>query len=55
MTAEERGLVRELGSDGLHGHERALLEHVVAHAVPGDPESVLVSFPHSRLIGLTHA
>jgi hypothetical protein len=37
-TAEERGLVRKLGEDGLHGHERHLLEYVVEHAEPGNPE-----------------
>lgn len=36
-TAEERGLVRKLSEDGLHGHERHLLEYVVEHAERGNP------------------
>ena len=37
VTAEERGLVRKLGENGLHGHERHLLEYVVEHAERGNP------------------
>jgi hypothetical protein len=40
VTAEQGGSVLQLSSDGLHGHERQLLDHVVKHAEPGNPESV---------------
>eukprot|EP01052_Picozoa_sp_SAG31_P018971 SAG31_NODE_1365_length_8621_cov_61.731049_7_plen_446_part_00 len=43
VTAEARGLVRKLGSEALHGHERHLLEYVVDNAEPGNPESVLAA------------
>lgn len=38
VTAEQRGLVRQLGDEGLHGHERDLLGYVVEHAERGNPE-----------------
>lgn len=43
ITAEAKGAVQKLGSEGLHGLERALLEHVVKTAEPGSPESVLAA------------
>jgi branched-chain amino acid aminotransferase len=41
--AESKGLVRKLGMETLHGHERQLLEFVVQHAKPGDPDSVIAA------------
>jgi branched-chain amino acid aminotransferase len=41
ITAEAKGTVAKLGSESIHGHERHLLEYVVKHAEPGNPDSVL--------------
>ncbi|KAJ1454883.1 aminotransferase [Pelagophyceae sp. CCMP2097] len=42
-TAEARGEVQRTGSEAMHGQERRLLQHVVAHATPGDADSVLAA------------
>lgn len=41
INAEAKGIVQNIGSDSLHGHERQLLEYVVEHAQAGDPDSVI--------------
>jgi branched-chain amino acid aminotransferase len=41
--AESKGTIRKLGMETLHGHERQLLEFVVQHAKPGDPDSVIAA------------
>lgn len=41
VTAQQSGFVRQLGSDGMYGHERHLLEYVVNNAEPQNPQSVL--------------
>lgn len=38
--AEAKGQVQRMGSQAMHGLERLLLEHVVANAEPGNPDSV---------------
>jgi len=43
ITAEAKGSVQRLGSEGLHGMERALLEHVVKTAEAGNPDTVLAA------------
>lgn len=43
VDAEATGQIKRLGSETLHGHERQLLEHVVQHAEPGNPDSVLAA------------
>lgn len=37
---EAKGQVQRMGSQAMHGLERLLLEHVVANAEPGNPDSV---------------
>jgi branched-chain amino acid aminotransferase len=41
IEAEAKGTVQKLGSETLHGYERSLLEYVVQHSKPGNPDSVL--------------
>lgn len=41
--AEAKGQVQRMGSQAMHGLERLLLEHVVANAEPGNPDSVLAA------------
>eukprot|EP00913_Durusdinium_trenchii_P020793 g19533.t1 len=43
VTAEAKGQVQRMGSQAMHGLERLLLEHVVANAEPGNPDSVLAA------------
>ena len=45
---QAKGQVQRMGSQAMHGLERLLLEHVVANAEPGNPDSV-----SGRLLGQT--
>jgi len=41
VTAEQRGYVQKVGSEAMAGLERSLLEYVVQHAEPQNPDSAL--------------
>lgn len=47
---EAKGQVQRMGSQAMHGLERLLLEHVVANAEPGNPDSV--PWPSEKRVGL---